>query len=77
MAVVVSVHGKGFDRFSEKALDRGLYNFTNYQVQSMYKITMLPIQHLMLKLNSMDILTDIQLLTGRQVNIHKQHLGGI
>ena len=29
MVVVVSVHGKGFDRFSEKALNRGLYYFTN------------------------------------------------
>ena len=35
MAVVVSVHGKGFDRFSEKALDRGLYNFTNQMAMDM------------------------------------------
>ena len=37
MAIVVSVHGKGFDRFSEKALNRGLYNFTNQMAMDMDK----------------------------------------
>ena len=37
MVVVVSVHGKGFDRFSEKALNRGLYNFTNQMAMDMDK----------------------------------------
>lgn len=37
MAVVVSVHGKDFDRFSEKALNRGLYNFTNQMAMDMDK----------------------------------------
>ncbi|WP_339327013.1 minor capsid protein [Ligilactobacillus salivarius] len=32
---MVSVHGKGFDRFSEKALNRGLYNFTNQMAMDM------------------------------------------
>ncbi|MER1298913.1 minor capsid protein [Ligilactobacillus salivarius] len=34
---MVSVHGKGFDRFSEKALNRGLYNFTNQMAMDMDK----------------------------------------
>lgn len=38
MKVVVSVHGKGIkDRFSEKELDRGLYNFTNQMAMDMDK----------------------------------------
>lgn len=35
MAVVVSVHGKGFERFSEQTLNRGLYNFTNQMAMDM------------------------------------------